>query len=382
MFRAAQQIAALNGRADVILAETDTCPQNRYSTSAQQLHSHFTGSILEGVSGAKHWITRLNCYEPNSGKAYRKILSKHAGFYEVLSKLVPTLTWEGCRLPVSNVPDYGLKNKNIWTLENDGWSCCVLERLGLPMYYSAKSGGAVFLDGYGDWRFTDEQISEFFRGPVFLAADTAERLIRRGFGHLLGVDVKDWTGLHPSTELLPEDKPCTVQKSPHELVPQHPTVKQDSMVYHLHDGKELQPLFPGVTAYENPLGGTSVVFCGTPKAAFHYTEGFAFLNESRKAQLIRLLKGCGQLPIYFPGDAEVYFRTAKTQEGEQFCAFFNIGLDPIEEITLVTEWKVTQVEKLAPDGSRVACNIHYDTDGLLVVDEPAWILDPVILFLK
>ena len=31
-------------------------------------------------------------------------------------------------------------------------------------------------------------------------------------------------------------------------------------------------------------------FAGTPKAAFTYIEGFSFLNESRKAQMTRLLK--------------------------------------------------------------------------------------------
>ena len=44
--RAAYQREALGGRADVLLAETDTCPQLRYSTSASMLHAHFSGSIL------------------------------------------------------------------------------------------------------------------------------------------------------------------------------------------------------------------------------------------------------------------------------------------------------------------------------------------------
>ena len=90
-YRMAQQVAFLDERVKVILAETDTCPQNRYSTGAYSLHSHFTLSILEGAAGAKHWITRLGTYEPESGLAYRKVLGKHRGFYETLSALVPTL---------------------------------------------------------------------------------------------------------------------------------------------------------------------------------------------------------------------------------------------------------------------------------------------------
>ena len=94
--RAATQIAKLKGKVDVFLAETDTCPQNRYSTGAMSLHTHFTGSILEGTNGAKHWITRLISYEPESGKAYRRVLSKNFGFYEKLAKIQPTLKWRGC----------------------------------------------------------------------------------------------------------------------------------------------------------------------------------------------------------------------------------------------------------------------------------------------
>ncbi len=66
--RAATQIELIRDKVDVILDETDTCPQNRYSTSAQMLHAHHVGTILEGARGAKHWITRLSSYEPQSGK--------------------------------------------------------------------------------------------------------------------------------------------------------------------------------------------------------------------------------------------------------------------------------------------------------------------------
>ncbi len=381
MFKAAQQIAAVNGRADVILAETDTCPQNRYSTSAQQLHSHFTGSILEGAAGAKHWITRTHTYEPNSGKAYRKILAKNAGFYQALSDLVPSLTWQGCRLPVSAVPDYGLQNPNIWELENDGWNTCVLERLGLPMYYSAKAGGAVFLDGFGDWRFSDEEITEFFKGTVVLAGKTAKRLNDRGFLKYTGVEVRPWNGRRVSGELLRDGGSCNAQVDPWELVPVDDTVRWDSTAYHLHDGKEIQPLFPGASVYKNPLGGTSIVFCGEPKTQFHYLTAFSFLCESRKKQLIRLMQETGNLPVYYPGDEEVYFRTASMPTGEQFCALFNIGLDPIEEIALVCEKPVSKIELLAPDGSRVPCDFR-EENGALILNARADVLNPVALFLS
>ena len=103
-FSAAAQIAKLKDKVDVILAETDTCPQNRYSTGAMSLHTHFTGTILEGAKGAKHWITRLNAFEPESGVAYRKVLGKYRGFYQALAEIEPALNWRGFRIPVSDTP--------------------------------------------------------------------------------------------------------------------------------------------------------------------------------------------------------------------------------------------------------------------------------------
>ena len=75
-YRAAAQIEKLKDTADVFLDEPDTCPQNRYSTSARLLHAHMAGSILEGTAGAKHWITRLSTYEPECGIKYRETLAK------------------------------------------------------------------------------------------------------------------------------------------------------------------------------------------------------------------------------------------------------------------------------------------------------------------
>ena len=69
MYNAAKQINTYEGKADTILAETDTCPNNRYSKGAQILHAHFTGMIIEGVNGAKHWISNLKPYETASETA-------------------------------------------------------------------------------------------------------------------------------------------------------------------------------------------------------------------------------------------------------------------------------------------------------------------------
>jgi len=164
-----------------------------------------------------------------------------------------------------------------------------------------------------------------------------------------------------------------------ELVMHEGAVKH-STVYHIPDGKSKKPIFPGVVSFKNKLGGTVVSFAGTPKAAFTYIEGFSFLNESRKAQMTRLLKMCGECPIHYTGDAEVYFRAGELDgnENEMLCAFFNIGLDPIFELEMAAEKPVKSIEKLGEDGTFAPVEFKETEDGF-TVNSPAWILDPVIL---
>ncbi|MBQ4585817.1 MAG: hypothetical protein IJA82_06380 [Clostridia bacterium] len=377
--RAATQIAKLRDKVDVILAETDTCPQNRYSTGAMALHSHFTGTILEGANGAKHWITRLITYEPESGRAYRKILGKNLGFYEKLASLQPTLKWKGCRIFTPSTPDftYG-RVKEEW----DGWSYCVLERLGIPMYFSAQPTGVVCLEGDVDTRLSDKEIEKILSGPVLLASDTAKNLIKRGFGKHLGVDVREWQGKTPVRERFVKNNKFTkLQNNTKELVPLDSEIEIDSYVCNTTDYESYERLFPATTIYKNQLGGLIFTFCGTPVSEFHLDKAFSFLTYSRKEQLIDMLKRTGELLVYYPGDEEVYLKTAEMENGDVFVSLFNLGTDPIESLELVCEFEAKEFYKLMPNGKEELVSFK-KADNLYILDTSANTLDPVVLFIK
>ena len=351
--KCAASIAKLKDKVDVILAETDTCPQNRYSTGARSLHTHFTGSILEGANGAKHWITRLATHEPQSGKAYRNILGKHSGFYQTLADLVPTLRPRGFRIPVSKTPQFPLGTPSVQSPDGvDHWSQCVLERMGLPLYFSHEAGGVACMEGNADKSFTDAEILEMLKGKLMLASDTAANLIARGFGKYLGADVRPPKGKTPTNEFVSVNGgKCNVQVNTMELVPTSDQTRVDSMVCHSVDKEHYEPLFPGSVVFDNTLGGRVITFAGTPKADFNLVEAFSFLTYSRKLQLTRLLQEAGELPLYYPGDEEVYLRVADMEDGSLFCAIFNLSCDPIEELTLSSETHFDRIERLLPDGS-------------------------------
>lgn len=383
LHKAAVQTSVLTGKPDVILAETDTCPQNRYSTPAAKLHSHFTFSILEGCSGAKHWITRLRSYEPKSGKAYRKKLETYNGFYHKLSSITPELEWLGCKIPVPYEPHYILASDDVSLDSCDGWCSHVLDRFGLPMHFSKSGDGVCFFDGQRDEYFTDEKIMEFLSGKIVLDAVSAQALIKRGFSEYLGVDVitRAPDAKNASGESFYPEGTSNAQYEVCELVPISENVKSYSEVYHLRDGKYKEPLFPGVTSYKNKLGGTVIVFSGNTCFPYKLPTAFGFLNETRKAQLVKILEDLDSLPIYYPDDAEVFLKAAKTKDGKLFVAVLDMSLDAIEDLPLVSKEKINKISRITGDGSYQ--NVEFERTGdRIELNLTAYPFDPVVLIIE
>ena len=381
-YRAAKQIAYVKDKVDTILAECDTIPWNQYAISVQWFHTHFTGSILEGTAGSKRWITRLNDYEPESGVAYRKLLSENSGFYEKLTGLVPKLRWAGCRIPLSETPLFDF-SENGWNSSSDGgdgWSTYLLERLGIPVYYSTLPGGAVFLSSKADMKFSNSEITDLFKGTVIMSSDSAIRLQKRGFGKYIGTRVEKWNGSMPNAErIFKTGRLCDAQFDAHELIPLNDSVTADSMIYHTVDDENYTPLFPGTTVYSNELGGKSIVFSGTPVTEMNYTDAFSFLNYSRKQQLINLLKD--ELPVYYDGTEEMYMKAAYMPDGGLFCALFNLGFDPVYEISLVTGMKASSVMWLTPEGEFSECRFSKTENGI-VIQKTLLPLHPMMIIIK
>ena len=380
MYRAAVLKETTKHKVDVFLAETDTCPQNRYSTSASLLHAHFTASILEGATGAKHWITRLASYEPNSGIAYRKKLSKYSKFYERLTEFAKDLKPFGCRIPLSKIPNYQFVESSRGE-KAAPWGCCVLERLGLPLYYSNEKGGAVFLDEYEIDRFDDSEIEEFLLGTAVLSAKAAEKLEKRGFVEMIGVRVADWQGKVISLEIV-DGKSLAAQYGRQQLIPIKDGVEELSWMVHTNASTgEYEKLFPAVTSFKNSLGGRVIVFSGTPNMPFKYFTAFSLLCETRKKQFVNILGEDDLLPVYYTEDAEVYLRAGYLPGGEIMAAVFNLSLDGLEDIPLYSKKALRGVEYLNERGEREPLGFT-EKDGVYRIKMKLPAATPAILFLK
>ena len=88
-----------------------------------------------------------------------------------------------------------------------------------------------------------------------------------------------------------------------------------------------------------------------------------------------------ELPVYYPNDEEVYLKAADMENGDLFCAVFNIGLDPINSLEICCKYEIKAIKKLMPNGESKEINFTHE-NGKYVLDTPCNILDPVILFIE
>lgn len=367
---------------DVILAETDTVPFNRYGKNARYLHSHFTASILEGLVGAKHWLTRTSAFEPESGRAFRDILAEHRDFYEKLAEISKNLTWVGANSAFVEQESYLYHIEIPWAYHRNTWATKFFERVGIPFYFSDSFGKATFLEGGIVNDMTDGQIRAAFGGSVFATAEAAEQLIARGYGDLLGVNVEPWDGNFIAGEMY-GSMSCTstAQKNARRLIPTDAKTEELSYSFRYEGGKSVN-CFPAVTLYERAPGLISVVYCGTPDAEHNYLEGFAFLNESRKKQLISVLKRVGALPVYYDGDAEICLRAGKVSDGRLLVAVFNLGYDPLASVPLYLEKTPREITALDKNGNERQIEFSEREDGIYEICASAEPMYPVILLIK
>jgi len=380
---ASYQLAQLKDKVDIPVSENDSLPQNRYGgTGAQFFHSHFVHALLLGAKGAKIWITRSPA-EAKSGKPYRKILAKNSGMYDKLSELANEFKPFGCCIPVTKFPAYDLENEDPWVGYNDGWAVNLLERLGLPLYYSKDPKDAIFLEGDVDKRYTDDELKELFKHTVILASDTAKRIADRGLAELTGVNVKAWNGQNISGEIVFINNNNTQrQKNAQKLIPLNDGVEILSEAYYTPDGGTTKiVLFPASTMYKNPLGGTSIVFCGTPISLHNYLEGFSFLNETRKLQLTTLLSANGLLPIYYSGDIEMLAQAGKISDDRILAVFTSLGYDILDELELCCDTEIHSIEKMKPNGDFEP--VEFKQNGkTVIVDTSVNPVDPIVLCIK
>lgn len=365
---------------DVVLAETDTVPFNRYAKNARYLHAHYTASILQGLRGAKHWITRQRSFEPQSGVAFREILARHAGFYDELARVSEGIRFVGAGSRFLLQEDHVYFPRSIYEYHANTWVSSALERLGIPFYFTDAPADATFIEADIVRDMTDAEICEMLAGgSVFATWEAAADLSLRGFGDAVGVEVAPYD-LPPLGETFDGTlgETGTVQKNARRLTPTDARTEALSWCYRKR-GIEIDLQSPAVTALERGEGRYTVVFAGEPKASFFYTEGFSFLCESRKRQLVSLLRRAGALPVYCEGDNELCLQAGHLRDGSMLLMLLVIGFDPEEMPVFFFEKAPVRIRRLEPDGSYTEVRFSSLGEGRYRVMATAEPMYPLIL---
>ncbi len=352
MYHGAAQIAGLDPDT-TILAETDTCPHNRYSSGARLMHAHYTGSILEGCHGAKHWLTRIHVYQPASGAAYRAILTQYRGFYETVFQAVQGSAPCGYAAAVlPSVPVFNPAPDRVGTCGYGKTWGALFGVLGLPCNYARMPDLPALLTGEDVDLFPDDDLLRLLRNGLLLEGAAAEKLFQRGFGTDLGVIAEPWTGPAVSGERWGETVLAPAVRYS-RLTPSAPQTRTHSVLLHRKSGvsESFTEVGPAVTLFENASGARSAVFAASFGSQYELSS-FGFYDENRKRELVELLGWlCGQaVAFYYPGDAEVYLKLRRFADGRYLLALFNLGHDPLDVIPLASPYAITTAETIEPGG--------------------------------
>ena len=334
-----------------LLAEPDTFPHNRYSTSAAMFHSHLVISLLEGCSGGKLWLTRTGSWEPDSGKAYRTTLATHAGMYRELNKC--ELMWDGPANPFPKQPIFNFPSEIRRAFRSGFWTTGALMWMGIPSFYTKDYSGVMCLSGNDCELLDDEELQCVLKNNVLIDGAAARALSKRGFSGHIGVDARDWS-LRAVTFERTEDGgviPVSAALSLAEIHPVAGGVQILSTLYHRPSGisSEAFELAPGAVLCTRP-DNTKVAVIAIPQSSGHVA--FAMLNETRKMQLVRILEHMGGLPLYFAGDEEVFVRTGLDAQGKRVTLLHNNSLDEIENPVLVLNCPFPETIEMLQDNGQ------------------------------
>ena len=345
LYDTARQVASLPSEA-VVLCEPDTCPQNRYSTSAAMLLAHQLLSAMEGCSGAKLWITRLGQFEPKSGQAYREALRQNAGMLQTVFELHPV--WQGIRIPLPAEPPFNFPPRPVAS----GWHE-VLARMGLPMHFGKGSAPCLALGKEQIETRNDEELRYLLQSNLLLDGGAIETLTRRGLAQLCGCEGHSWELPHVSFERLLDGTTMAAAGQYARLNPLADNAEVASVL--CHRAYAFSPtdseLAPG-TVITRRQDGTCVTVIANWLGG-EWFNAFGMFNETRKTQLVSLLNRLAPMPVWYPEDAELFLKAGLLPDDTHIVVIANFGLDHQQEIPLCGAWMDAYncVQRMQGDGS-------------------------------
>ena len=345
----AREIAAIGEGEAIFLDEPDTCPQNRYSSSATFFTHHILTGLFEGCKGAKVWITRMgNQHEKRSGAAYRRAFAENSALMKAVAAMELTRTGVCCPTPT------------VWPQgEKPGrpadWGSDLLAFMGIPWRMGPMRGGDVCALRKMDVDcLPDEDIERILCGGALLDGTAAIALTERGFSGLIGVEAKPYSGKSISAERLGETIHRETISGAADLSAHDPGAKVESTLLHRDSSvdKRMEDIAPGSLSFVNARGGRVFIMAAPVPSRPIWFSSFVYNDETRKGEILRALAflGRGPVPVYYDGDAEILLESAIDREGRMVLMADNLNLDVLETLLLVFARNPISIEVLTDEG--------------------------------
>ena len=337
-----------------VIDEADTFPQNYYSESAAAFHTHVTLAFLDGLAGCKLWTSEFdNPVDTGSQRDYEKRLHDYMPFYREIHQAVDRIQWKGVSEMLYR-PKAALHPTLLTRVHPEqDWNAGLIGPLGFPIRYDAPSATGIYAMSLKEAReFSDEEIKTLLSGAILIDSVCAKALTARGFGPYMGVNATDGgDDFTFSEELDVETGLCSwmMWEDDHaKLVPLADDVQ--SATYFVKGRARsgaYEKVAPGMTFYNNSLGGRVVVTGWTPSMPFYKTT-----RPQRRVMLQRALDFLEGAPFEMGVETGRQFlvRHGIMKNGLELLAFVNLSFDAFDSVPIRLVRNPAFVEKLLPSG--------------------------------
>ena len=339
----ARQLAAV-GEGVVLMQEADTCPHTLWMSSATRLFDHMVMLALDGVKGAKIWITRTgNNHEKRSGRNYRRIFRENCGLMKWAAGV--DFRQRGVVVPVCGP-------------SNDNFGDLYLGLTGVPYRFGkARAGDVVALTGATLELLSGAEIDEIMSGRVIMDGTAAIWLSEHGRSRDIGVDAKPWALKTIQIHEFGDGRRqfgMRVSAAMADLT----ALKGARALSRLYNSPAVgaEPVYvaPGAVEYVNERGGRVVALAQPLPPAVPISYAQTLLSESYKAWIVGLLRDLGGgIPgdVYYVGDGPATCLSGTTERGERVFVLNLLDLDGDDAPEFAFEEAPSSIERMKGDGT-------------------------------
>ena len=362
------------GEEVVYLQEADTCPQQLWACSATREYETMVLLALEGVKGAKIWITRTGMTrERRSQFAYRRILSENRGILEWAAQA-------DFRQGGVVVPNIGTGDKRGWL----GFAERYLALTGIPYRYGESGDGEVTaLCATMLPRLSRAEIERILSGRVLLDGTGANWLAANGYADLIGADAKPWARKTIQVHLDENGVSLggmRVDRALADLTSLRPGAEILSRLYNV-PSRGATPVYeaPGSIAFSSALGGRVIVLAQPVRESMPSYFNHTLFSESYQAWIVRLFERLGgRLPVRFAGAGPVLCEVGRTTADGDVFVLDPLDIDDLVEPEMEFAMMPVRIERLQGDGTWRSVDFTVEQTGYVRMRDTVRAKNPAV----